>query len=477
MPDVSHLSGDQIERLLDDRLSEGEQDSLESHLDSCHVCRSEVEARAAAPDVWQAAREHLSSDDGESESRAAGEHADESIESVLRGLHPTDDPRMLGRLGPYEIAGVVGAGGMGVVLKGFDVALDRYVAIKVLAPHLAVSGAARRRFAREARAAAAVTHENVVAIHAVAESHDPPYFVMPYVRGVSLEKRLNDQGPLGLAEVLRIGRQTAAGLAAAHAQGLVHRDIKPANILLAEGAERLEITDFGLARAADDASLTRTGVIAGTPQYMSPEQARGEAVGARSDLFSLGSVLYAMCTGHPPFRADTSYGILKRINETDPRPIRQINPEIPAWLTTIIGRLHEKDPARRYQSASQVAELLQKCLAHVQQPATVPLPPECCNAQQPRRRVGMAAIAIAIALAVAAGIALKGDSPTDAKPESASPAGGDAAWHDGLDAEIAALGRDTAALEQAAARLWDDLPTRSDLFDPQLPASQEDIQP
>ncbi len=220
------------------------------------------------------------------------------------------------------------------------------MAIKVLAPHLAVSGAARRRFAREARAAAAVVHENVMAIHAVAEAHEPPYFVMPYVRGVSLEKRLNEQGPLGLLEVLRIARQIAAGLAAAHAQGLVHRDIKPANILLAEGAERLQITDFGLARAADDASLTRTGVIAGTPQYMSPEQARGEAVDARSDLFSLGSVLYAMCTGHPPFRADTSYGVLRRINETDPRPIREINPEIPAWLTGIIRRLHAKDPAR-----------------------------------------------------------------------------------------------------------------------------------
>src|SRR5208282_1166634 len=176
---------------------------------------------------------------------------------------PTDDPRMLGRFGGYEIVGIIGFGGMGVVLKGFEAALDRYVAIKLLAPHLASSGAARARFAREARAAAAVLHENVVAIHRVAEAKDLPYLVMPYMPGESLQKRLDEQGPMQLIEVLRIGIQTAAGLAAAHAQGLVHRDIKPGNILLDKGVERVTITDFGLARAADDASLTRSGVIAG----------------------------------------------------------------------------------------------------------------------------------------------------------------------------------------------------------------------
>lgn len=144
-------------------------------------------------------------------------------------------------------------------------------------------------------------------IYGVAEANGLPYLVMPYVRGTSLQRRLDDSGPLTVAEVLRIGMQTAAGLAAAHAQGLVHRDIKPAKILLSEGVERVQITDFGLARAADDASLTRTGVLAGTPQYMSPEQARGEAVDHRSDLFSLGSVLYATCTGRPPFRADNRH--------------------------------------------------------------------------------------------------------------------------------------------------------------------------
>ena len=158
-------------------------------------------------------------------------------------------------------------------------ALDRTVAIKVLAPHLAASGAARQRFAREAKAAAAVLHPNVIAIHGVSQAtHAAVPGDAVSSAAPSLQERLDDEGPLAVHEILRIGMQTAAGLAAAHAQGLVHRDIKPANILLEEGVERVTITDFGLARAADDATLTRSGVIAGTPQYMSPEQARGEPV-------------------------------------------------------------------------------------------------------------------------------------------------------------------------------------------------------
>ena len=281
---------------------------------------------------------------------------------------------MLGRWGIYEVVGVVGTGGMGVVLKALDAALNRYVAIKILAPHLGSSGAARKRFSREAQASAAVVHDNVIEIYGVSEAAGLPYLVMPYVRGPSLQRRLDDEGPLAVVEILRVGMQAAAGLAAAHAQGLVHRDVKPANILLADGIERVKLTDFGLARAADDASLTRTGIIAGTPQYMSPEQARGEPVDQRSDLFSLGSVLYAMCTGRPPFRAETSYGVLRRITDDEPRPIREINPEIPEWLCGIVAKLMAKRPDDRFQSASEVSALLEQCLAHVQQPTAVPLP-------------------------------------------------------------------------------------------------------
>jgi len=168
----------------------------------------------------------------------------------------------------------------------------------------------------------------------------------------------------------------AAGLAAAHAQGLVHRDIKPANILLENGVERVKLTDFGLARAAADAGLTQSGVVAGTPHYMAPEQARGEATDHRADLFSLGSTLYAMCTGHPPFRAESPLAVLRRVADDQPRPVRQINPEIPAWLEAILARLHCKDPVGRFESASELADLLSRCLAHLQEPLAVGMPPE-----------------------------------------------------------------------------------------------------
>ena len=167
---------------------------------------------------------------------------------------------------------------------------------------------------------------------------------------------------------MRIGSQIADGLAAAHKQGLVHRDIKPANILLENGIERVKITDFGLARSVDDAHITRTGEVSGTPQYMSPEQALGQHVDHRSDLFSLGCVLYAMCAGRPPFRGDNVAVVVRRICDDTPRPISEINPEIPGWLILTIERLLAKDPAQRFQSAAEVADVLSGQLAHAQQP-------------------------------------------------------------------------------------------------------------
>ena len=246
---------------------------------------------------------------------------------------------------------MLGRGGFGVVLKAFDEMLHRVVAIKVMAPQLAATSPARKRFLREARAAAAIRHDNVVGIHAV-EDQPIPYLVMEYIAGETLQQKLDRIGPLEVSEVLRIGQQIASGLAAAHALGLIHRDIKPANILLEGGVEpRVKITDFGLARAADDASLTQSGVIAGTPLYMAPEQAKGEAIDQRADLFSLGSVLYVMCSGRPPFRASTTLAVLKRVAEDTPRPIREIIPEVPNWLCAIVARLHAKKPEDRFASA------------------------------------------------------------------------------------------------------------------------------
>jgi WD40 repeat protein len=319
---------------------------------------------------------------------------------ALDFLEPSDKPGQLGRLGHYEILEVVGRGGMGVVLKAFDDVLRRVVAIKVLAPHLASSGHARKRFIREARAAAGVTHEHVVTIHAVEETGSLPYIVMQYVHGLSLQERIDRDGPLELKEVLRIGLQTASGLAAAHALGLVHRDIKPANILLENGVERVKITDFGLARAADDASLTQSGVVAGTPQYMAPEQAAGEAVDQRADLFSLGSVLYAMCTGRPPFRGSSTLAVLRRVCEEQPHPVRELNPDIPEWLCRIIARLHAKDPAERFGSAREVADLLGRHLAELHQPGREPVPGPPPRPRRPRR-VGPVAVTVLLVLAAA----------------------------------------------------------------------------
>jgi len=317
----------------------------------------------------------LSETSGNSFSYAAPGCSSLAVQTVLDQLESSDNPAMLGRLGEYEILEVLGCGGMGVVLKGYDRSLNRYVAVKTLAPHLASSAAARKRFAREAKAAAGVVHQHVVAVHAVEGDASLPYFVMQFVGGQSLGQRIDTEAPMDLKDILRIGKQAADGLAAAHAQGLVHRDIKPSNILLENDVERVLLTDFGLARAVDDASMTRSGVVAGTPQFMSPEQARGNAVDPRSDLFSLGSVLYAMCTGHSPFRAESTMGVLRRISDEPHRPVRQINPDIPQWLAEIIDRLLAKDPNQRFQSATEAAETLGAWLAHVQQPDVVS-PPE-----------------------------------------------------------------------------------------------------
>jgi serine/threonine protein kinase len=203
---------------------------------------------------------------------------------------------------------------------------------------------------------------------------------MPFLSGRSLQERLDGEGTLELEEVLRIALQTARGLAAAHGQGLIHRDIKPANILLENGVQRVRISDFGLARAVDDATQTQSGFIAGTPAYMAPEQARGEQLDARADLFSLGSVIYAMCAGHPPFRAETTLAVLRRICDDEPRDVREHNPSVPGWLCEILDRLLAKLPDERFQSAEEVADLLGRWLAHVQQPLVIAPP----RAQQKR---------------------------------------------------------------------------------------------
>ena len=332
-------------------------------------------------------------------------------------------PRNAGALalGHFDVLETIGRGGFGVVVKAFDQKLQRIVAIKMMSAELATTSPARRRFVREARAGAAVRHENVVRIYAV-EEQPIPHLVMEYVPGVSLQHHLDCTGPLEVREVLRIGAQIARGLAAAHATGLVHRDIKPANVLL-EGADcpQVKLTDFGLARSADDASLTQSGMVVGTPMYMAPEQARGEAFDHRADLYSLGSVLYVMVTGRPPYRAASPLAVMKRVSEERPRPIQEIIPETPQWVCDIIAKLHASKPEDRFNSASEVACVLEKCLAGLHVGGPVVLPASATPTTPRLNREKWLKVAVAGLIAVAATstiLAFRPISRVDSTPQT-----------------------------------------------------------
>jgi Leucine-rich repeat (LRR) protein len=319
----------------------------------------------------------------------------------LTFLSPPSEPGALGRLDHYEILEIVGRGGMGIVLRARDTKLERVVAIKVLAPLLAISASARQRFVREARAAAAITHDHVIAIYAVEDAGPVPYLVMQFIDGPTLQAKIDRTGPLALTEVLRIGLQIAEGLAAAHRQGLIHRDIKPANILLENGVQRVKITDFGLAHAVDKDSQVPSGFIAGTPAYMSPEQAHGEHVDHRSDLFSLGTVLYALCTGQTPFQRRTTIEVLQAVREDTPRPVREVTPDVPEWLSELIARLHAKDPAGRPASAQEVAESLAAGSPQRQLPLLLPTAAAAARprtANRPWRWAAAAAVVLVASL-------------------------------------------------------------------------------
>jgi len=271
-----------------------------------------------------------------------------------------EEPEREIKLGHYTVIEGLGRGGMGIVFRAFDNALRRHVAIKVLGPSSESSELRRARFAREGEIAASISHENVVTVYAVGGAGEISYLVMEYVDGMSLQDRLEMEPGLSVKEIVQLGAQIIEGLAAAHAKDLIHRDIKPANILLMTNVLRAKITDFGLARPVADSGLTEAGSLVGTPQYMAPEQVRGEPLDFRSDLFSFGCVLYAMCTRETPFGADRTQKILRRILDEQPRPILEINPRIPVELIRIVDKLLAKNPSDRFQSAKDVRTLLRR---------------------------------------------------------------------------------------------------------------------
>ncbi|MFO0824585.1 MAG: protein kinase [Gemmataceae bacterium] len=271
------------------------------------------------------------------------------------------------QIGQYAILGELGRGGMGIVYRAEDPHLKREVALKIMLPQFAANQTAKHRFVREARAQAKVEHEHVAVIHQVAEYQGLPYLVMPLLKGMTLHAALRANPRPPLPEVVRIGREMAEGLAAAHENGLVHRDIKPANIWLEGKKLRVRILDFGLARVAMDAEatqradndpVTREGALIGTPLYMSPEQARGLRVDGRTDLWSVGVILYQMTTGELPFNGTSPIGILTAVALDIPPSPMERNPAIPHVLSDLIMRLLSKDPAYRPPTAEALADEL-----------------------------------------------------------------------------------------------------------------------
>jgi len=423
-----HLLRPELTLLLTDIDESDSSRAAAGHLETCQECQARLTTLAADESWWTDAHTLLSEEceprwepDMSAAAMATGNLAQDSdaVARAVRELLETPrHPEMFGRLGRYDIEHVIGHGGMGIVVKAHDSELNRPIAIKLLAGHLAHVGAARERFAREGRAAAAVVHEHVVGIYNVESNGKVPFLVMQYVPGRSLQARVDEDGPLGTEEILRIGMQAASGLAAAHRQGLVHRDVKPSNILLEDTVERAVLTDFGLARTFDDASLTHTGILAGTPHYMSPEQAMGEPIDQRSDLFGLGAVLYFMATGHPPFRAAGAMAVLHRICNDTHRPVWQRNHEIPDALSDVIDRLLEKKPSKRFSSAEEVQQQLATLLSRSQQHG---LGRRRFRGWRLRRSVlGGAVALIGIAAIVSAVSVLQTDSPPAGDTQTAA---------------------------------------------------------
>jgi hypothetical protein len=275
------------------------------------------------------------------------------------------------RFGRYEILAELGKGGMGIVYKARDRQLGREVALKVVRPDVAAKPSTSERFLREARALAAVRHDHVVEIYDYGERDGMRFVTMPLLAGETLETRLERRSPLPPAEVVRIGTELAAGLAAIHERGLIHRDLKPSNVWLEAPSGRAKLLDFGLARdpQADD-GVTSPGSVAGTPAYMSPEQVNGLALDARTDLFSLGSVLYKAATGRPAFTAPTTSAILAAVGEKESVPPRAVNPAVPTGLSDLIERLHRKKPADRPASAAEVVKELRGLAVGPEAPTT-----------------------------------------------------------------------------------------------------------
>ena len=332
------------------------------------------------------------------------------------------------KLGNYEIIDEIGRGGMAVVYRAYQRSLNRHVAIKVLAPQLSVDQQFVERFQREARAAAGLRHPHVVVIHDVAQEQGIYYIVMEYLEGRSLKELIQAEQSLSPERATRIVEQVASALDYAHEQGFVHRDIKPANIIVDKN-DHVTLTDFGIAKAASETQhLTRTGMLIGTPEYMSPEQAEGGTVDHRTDLYALGVVLYQMLTGRAPFHSTTPHATLHAVIYEPPPPVRQLRPSLSPAIESVVMRSISKQPASRYQSGSDMVAALRAAQSGQSTVAVAAPPSTPAKDSRPQKSLavpiaaGAAAVLVVIAIAII--LLLTGDgrqqTPTPVAPSIAT---------------------------------------------------------
>ncbi len=338
--------------------------------------------------------------------------ADDLAETFFRE-EILDDNRVGSRILHYRIEDRLGGGGMGVVYRAFDEHLQRRVALKFLPPHLTASTEARQRLIQEARAASALDHPNIGTIHDVAETPEGQHFIaMTFYEGETLKHHI-DNGPLPIDEAVSLALQIARGLRAAHRGGVIHRDVKPANVMLTR-EDLAKIVDFGLAKS-EGLTITRTGTTLGTVDYMSPEQARGERVDARTDLWSLGVVLFEMLAATRPFSAPYDQALIYQILEEEPADLSALRPDVPDKLTGIVHKLLSKDPAGRYQSADDVIVDLESLRSPSAPAAAVP-------GVRRNRVVRASILTIAALLVIASGLHFFGLTPwSGAASESGVP--------------------------------------------------------
>ncbi|WP_040948595.1 Stk1 family PASTA domain-containing Ser/Thr kinase, partial [Gorillibacterium massiliense] len=263
--------------------------------------------------------------------------------------------------GRYEIIEIIGGGGMALVYRARDILLNRIVAVKVLRPQFVHDEEFIQRFRREGQSAAALSHPNIVSIYDVGQRGDIHFIVMEYVEGTTLNDLIKERAPLQVEEAVNIASQICDALDHAHSNQIIHRDIKPHNILIGRNG-RVKVTDFGIARAGASSSITQTGSVVGSVHYFSPEHAKGTLAGAKSDLYSLGIVLYQMLTGKLPFSGESPVSVaLKHLQENVPEP-RKVNPLIPQSVENVILKAMRKNPDNRYQSAREMLADLETCL-------------------------------------------------------------------------------------------------------------------